>query len=209
MIIIVDYKILASGSSGNAVRIENLMVDCGIGFKDMKEELYKCKYLFITHIHKDHLKPSTIKRIKKEFPRIKILANYEVAQELSKMNICLNYIISGKALQLGKMIFTPFEVPHDVVCHGFTLRIGNIDVIYVTDSAGNKTWKKGKYDYLFIESNHDENKLRVACKGKYADLTFNNSKRHTSTQESKAFYYMNRKDKDSKWIELHKSKRFY
>ena len=67
-----DYKILSSGSIGNAVRIRNIMIDCGIAFNKMKDELYKCQYLLITHDHKDHVKPEVLKHIAAEFPNIKI-----------------------------------------------------------------------------------------------------------------------------------------
>ena len=36
-----DYNVIASGSKGNAVRIENIMIDCGITFGRMEEDLYK------------------------------------------------------------------------------------------------------------------------------------------------------------------------
>ncbi|MGK9479829.1 hypothetical protein QQG13_09200, partial [Melissococcus plutonius] len=59
-----DYQVIASGSKGNAVRIKNVMVDCGIPFKKMKEALYECNYLLITHIHSDHIRPATLNKIK-------------------------------------------------------------------------------------------------------------------------------------------------
>ena len=31
-----DYKVLSTGSIGNAVRIEDIMIDCGISYKTMK-----------------------------------------------------------------------------------------------------------------------------------------------------------------------------
>ena len=36
-----DYNVIASGSKGNAVRIGNIMIDCGITFGRMEEDLYK------------------------------------------------------------------------------------------------------------------------------------------------------------------------
>lgn len=59
-----DYRVIASGSKGNAVRIGDVMVDCGISFKDMKDALYECKYLLITHTHSDHVRKATLKKIK-------------------------------------------------------------------------------------------------------------------------------------------------
>ena len=205
-----DYNVLASGSNGNAVRIENIMIDCGIPFKSMKEDLYKCKYLFITHSHSDHLNISTFKKIRKSFPRIKILGNYQVNQKLDIYGYNVDIVTTENEIEFDDITLYPFEVLHNVLTQGVTIKVKDIDVIYVTDSAGNKTWRKGKYDYLFLESNHDDIKLKEVCNNsKHGHFQFNNSKRHTSTSESKAFYYMNRRSEKSAWIELHKSERFY
>ena len=62
-----------------------------------------------------------------------------------------------------------------------------------------------------MESNHDEAKLE-AVRGKQAAGSYDpylSGKRHLSTQQAKAFYYMNRKSADSELIELHQSTRFY
>lgn len=200
-----DYVILGSGSSGNAVRIGDIMIDCGLPYSKMKEELKKCKALFITHIHGDHVKKETLKKIKQHHRRLKIFGNWQVAEKYE-----VDYITNTKSIKMSDWILTPFEVPHDVICQGITLNFENgTDVIYVTDSAGTKTWRKGKYDYLFIESNHDENKLKQIQLKDYKYDVIGGAKRHSSTQESKAFYYMNRKNSSSEWIELHKSGRFY
>ena len=66
-------------------------------------------------------------------------------------------------------------------------------------------------DYVFLESNYDENKLRTMAK-EYKRRGYNpleSSLRHLSTQKCKEFYYVHRRDKDSKLIELHMSHRFY
>ena len=80
MTVDLDYNILSSGSIGNAVRIRNIMIDCGIAFSKMKEELYKCQYLLITHDHQDHAKPAVLKQIVAQFPNIEIYSTYKVAR---------------------------------------------------------------------------------------------------------------------------------
>lgn len=200
-----NYKIISSGSKGNCVIIENLMIDLGVPYKTIKDELYNIQYIFITHKHADHLQVRTYEKIRKEFPRIKIMGNWSVATSVTKP---LDKIVTYKPIKLKGMVITPFEVPHDVVTHGLTIETETESAIYVTDSAGTKSWKTGKYDYLFLESNHCEHKLSMAKAVKGYDPRVS-SKRHCSTQEAKAFYYMNRKDESSEWIELHKSERFY
>lgn len=45
------YKILNSGSDGNAIIINDfLLLDCGISFKRLSQELNKIKLIFISHV---------------------------------------------------------------------------------------------------------------------------------------------------------------
>lgn len=203
-----DYRIISSGSKGNAVRIGNVMVDCGVPFKNMKDDLYTCKYLLLTHIHSDHIRPTTLKKIKELFPRITIIGNYEVHQHFGLDIICN----AGYEVKKNTDIFLPFEAIHDVLCYGYTWEDNGNSIIYCTDTASliNAPIAE-KYDYLFLESNHDERKLEQIkdAQKKYGYDVVAGASRHLSTQTCKAFYYMNRRGKESKLIELHKSERFY
>lgn len=45
------YKILNSGSDGNAIIVDEfLLLDCGISFKRLSQELNKIKVIFISHV---------------------------------------------------------------------------------------------------------------------------------------------------------------
>lgn len=201
-----DYVVLASGSSGNAVRIENIMIDCGIPFSKMKKELYKCNTLLITHVHSDHLKRQTYERILKEFPRIKTYGNAEVAY-----SVPVGTVIAQKPFKVGDKTITPFPGTHDAEVTCFCIEDSTKAIYYATDTAEAPNPDKRKYDYIFLESNYDENKLREVAKlfkhkGYDPELS---AHRHLSTQKCKAFFYQYRKSKESQLIELHKSKRFY
>lgn len=203
-----DYRVISSGSKGNAVRIGNVMVDCGVAFKNMKDALYECKYLLITHIHSDHVRVATLKKIKEFFPRIQIIGNYEVHQHFGVDIICnATYPVETK-----EYTFIPFEGIHDVLCYGYVWNDGENQIIYCTDTSSldNAPTEK-KYDYLFLESNHDRQKLEQIenTQKKYGYDVIAGASRHLSTQDCKAFYYMKRKSKESELIELHKSERFY
>lgn len=200
-----NYNVIQSGSRGNAVLIESLLIDIGVPYKALKEHLHGVKYIFITHKHSDHLSQQTYKRIRRDHPRIKIMGNWSVAEVCSPP---LDMITTYLPVKLRGMVITPFEVPHDVVTHGLVIEKDDVKAIYVTDSAGTKMWPRDKYDLFFIESNHCEKKLALAKSRKGYDPR-DSSRRHTSTQESKAFYYMHRKGPESEWVELHKSERFY
>ena len=103
-----NYKIISSGSKGNCVVINDVMVDCGLAFNKIKEELYNIKYLLITHTHGDHLRLKTIAGIAKLFPKIQIIGNYEVHDVFN-----CNYIANaGFSIVTDDYIFKPFECEH-------------------------------------------------------------------------------------------------
>lgn len=200
-----NYQIVASGSKGNCVIIENFMIDCGVPFKQIKNYLYDIDYLLITHIHSDHIKIKTFEKIKQLFPNIKTIGNYEVACHVDIDIICnSNYIIKDIPIEI-----IPFECIHDVLTYGYIWTMKKKRIIYATDTNNlNNVPENEKFDYFFIESNHDEDKIKLVVSKKGYDPKLS-AMRHLSTQKAKAFYYLRRKNSKSKLIELHKSERFY
>lgn len=180
-------------------------MDCGVAYKKLKPYLYKVRYLLITHRHNDHLKITTYQRLRKEFPRIIVIANWDVAQVVN-----VDKVVNVGEYTVNDFTFTAFDCPHDVPCTGFVWSIDGERVIYATDTTSMKNAPDEKYDWFFIESNHDEKKLEQAMlSNKYKYDTFTSSKRHLSTKEARTFYFLNRNDRESHFIELHKSNRFY
>lgn len=201
-----NYNIISTGSKGNCVIINDVMVDCGVPFGKIKSELYGIKYLLLTHIHQDHLNLKTIQQIAENFPRIIIIGNYEVHSSYN-CNIIAN---AGFDIETDDYTFTPFECIHDVVCYGYTWNFERQEIIYATDTSTLENAPEKKFDWFFIESNHDEQKLEAVKheqRGSYNPYV--SGKRHLSTQQAKAFFYLNRKNQGSQLIELHQSGRFY
>lgn len=203
----IDYKILKSGSSGNCVIIEDMMFDCSIAFNKIKDQLYNIKYLFITHRHADHLKLNTYTKIREQYPRIKTIANYDVAGLVP-----VDFIVGDETqYQFKDRMIKAFKCIHNVPTSGFVVEQNDKALIYATDTASLENAPKQKYDYLFIESNHDEKKIEEIRNqsAKYGYNAWGSAMRHLSTKKSMEFYYLNRRNKESLWVELHKSKRFY
>jgi hypothetical protein len=204
-----EYNIISTGSKdGNCVIIGgDVMIDAGVPFKNIREHLYGIKYLLITHTHQDHLNIKTMQQIAALFPRICIIGNYEVHNAWN-CNIIAN---ADFEIVTDDYVFLPFECMHDVLVYGYcwTSSKGQ-EIIYATDTSTLKNAPEKKYDYFFLESNHDENKLeavRDQKKGTYSPYL--SGKRHLSTQQAKAFYFMHRRSPESPFIELHQSSRFY
>jgi len=203
-----EYKIIESGSKGNCLIIDDMMFDCGVNYKAIRQELYEIRYLFITHTHTDHLKLSTFNRIVRDFPRITTVGNWDVGYKVPLNETVGDYTV----LELPDRKIQCFPCVHDVPTTGFAVTIGDESFIYATDTASLEHAPDMKFNYFFIESNHDENiikQIRNTAVKQYGYDAWKGAMRHLSTQQSKAFYYMHRKDKDSLYIELHKSERFY
>lgn len=201
-----EYSVVASGSSGNAVIIEDILVDCGIAYSKLKDYLYDIRYLLLTHIHTDHIKSSCYNKIRKEFPHIQVIGNYEIAQKYG-VDIISN---SDYPVETEHYIFNPFDCIHDVVTQGFAWESGEDKIIYATDTSSLEKAPEDKYDYLFLEANYCPAKLeqiRGKKKGSYDPYV--NALRHMSKKDTQTFYYLNRRNRDSKLIELHQSSRFY
>jgi phosphoribosyl 1,2-cyclic phosphodiesterase len=183
------------------------MIDIGVSYKEVKEYLYDIKYLLITHIHSDHVKPSTLNRIKKEFPKITVIGNYEIAQKFGVDIVCN----ANFEVETEDYTFLPFDAVHDVICYGYTWKVDGMNIIYCTDTNTLEYAPDLKYDYLFLESNYDKVKLeQVKFSRKIGYDAYGSSLgRHLSTKASRDFYFLHRKSRESKWIELHKSERFY
>lgn len=184
------------------------MVDCGMPFSKMKEDLYLVDTLLITHRHTDHIKPRVYERIREEFPNIRVAANWDVASRYEVDVICNE----GYPFELGGIEYLPFRGHHGVLCYGYAWELDGQSVIYATDMASLKMAPHDRlYDWMFLESNHDQHKLMAAMGNnrKYGYDAYGAGLMHCSTQECLGFYYTHRRSTDSTLVELHKSDRFY
>lgn len=202
------YKIIASSSAGNSVVVNDMLFDIGLPYGKIKPYLDGIKYIFITHRHTDHYKYTTAKYIKRNYPDIKWIGNWDIARLIN-----LDHIVGDSTkIKLDDRTIESFACIHDVPTTGYVVTWNRKKLIYATDTASLKNAPKCKYDYFFIESNHDEKKINtMISKGKsiYGYDVFGNAKRHLSTQQSRTFYLLNRRSRASLWVELHKSSRFY
>ena len=81
-------NIISSSSKGNCIVINDyLMLDCGVTYKKLEQVIDKIKIIFISHEHKDHLNPTTIKKIAYEKPNIKFLVGKYLVPKLVKLGV--------------------------------------------------------------------------------------------------------------------------
>ena len=158
------YNIISSSSKGNCIIIENfLALDIGISYIKIKPYLKNIKLIFISHVHLDHLKPTTIKHIAYNYPTIKyITSSKEVVNKLvqsgvNKKNI---YILKeGIRYDLGLLKVRTVNLFHDVENYGLKWEINNKKGIYLVDTNQVEHIVAEDYDLYLIENNYNEELL--------------------------------------------------
>lgn len=223
------YDIAYTGSTGNAVLVDDILFDIGISAKDdkMKELINKCKAIFISHKHSDHINLSTYKYISDFYPLKKVYVN-----ELTKKYIIENspkydhtnlITISNK----DKIILSDsteiivYKTKHEegvssLAYLGLTNDFETF--IFGTDFYDFKDLPTkndvGPIDYFFIEANHDKNyawylnELNKLNGQQVDSWILKSSGRHTSKEDALKYFTQN-KSSNGKFIPLHKSSRFY
>lgn len=219
-----NYKVIATGSSGNCVVLnDEIMVDCGkIPFKKIKKEvdLDNIKLILYTHEHGDHLHIPNLKKMLEHNPFIKIFCNEEVNNKLEKNGIESIVLTANKTSRLNikrtknQYEVRPVNLYHDVKNYGYKLFITDMfgnktKIFYATDTGYLEGIEAKGYDKYFIETNYDEEFLMDKD---YQEEEYNDRFRvisyHLSKQEAQQFFIDNRKE-DSELIPLHMSGRNY
>lgn len=172
-----DYNIIDSGSSGNAVIFNDVvMVDCGIAFKKVAPYLHQLQLVLLTHIHSDHLNKVTIKRLAAERPSLRWgcadwLILPLVMCGVNKRNIDVMSGELGYSYVFGTVEM--FLLEHDVPNCGYRIRLGSIQhppvtsIIYATDTVSLPDLEILRdCDYYFVEANYRdteelENRMRI------------------------------------------------
>lgn len=172
---------LASGSSGNCYYLgtdgEGVLIDAGIPVRQIRERLNSVglhfdnvRAVFVTHDHADHIKSLGVIGQKSYIPvyatqrtHVGINNNYCMNEKLTAS--CARYIEKEKPLDFLNFRITAFEVPHDGTDNvGYFIECGEHRFCFVTD-LGHITDTVASYivraDYLIMESNYDEDMLRM------------------------------------------------
>nr|WP_251128127.1 MBL fold metallo-hydrolase [Exiguobacterium sp. s48] len=173
-----QYSVLASGSTGNALYIETertkLLVDAGLTGKAMQQRIEAIgrsfdgiDALLVTHEHSDHIKGVGILARKYNLPIYANAKTWAAMESLiGKIDPALKFQIEvGDVKQFGDIELETFNVSHDAADPMFYQfahdgkRLAHItDTGYVSDRM--KGVIRGADDFIF-ESNHDVSMLQM------------------------------------------------
>ena len=208
-----NYNIISTGSQGNAVVVDDIiLIDCGVSFKALKDVYKKLQIVLLTHIHADHFKRSTIKRLAKERPALRFgccewLANELVEAGVSWRNIDVFEI--GKVYDYEVFKVSPVKLYHNVQNCGYRIFANGEKGIYATDTGHLQGITAKDYDLYMIEANYTDEDLqeRINAKleaGEYC-YELNVANRHLSHEQASEWLIDNMGEK-SEYVFLHAHK---
>jgi len=204
------YNIIASGSDGNCVILNNdLAIEMGISFKKIEPYHKDLKLILLTHIHSDHFKKSTIKTLAARHPLLRFgcpawLYDECLACEITPSNIDV-YSMDNIYVYKGYKIL-PFRLQHDVPNCGYKIQFSNGEkIIYATDTNSIEVEAKG-YDLYLIEANYEDEEIKQRILEKqsrgefiYEYKALNN---HLSLKKCNEFLYKNMSSQ-SQYVYMH------
>lgn len=165
-----NYKIISSCSTGNATIIKDIiLIDCGVNFKRLEKYYKKLKIVLLTHIHSDHFKKETIKRLAKERPTLRFACCEWLLEPLlecgvPRKNIDILQIGTRYDYKLFKIV--PIKLYHDVPQCGYRILFDDYKVIYMTDTKTVEGINAKNYDLYLIEGNYEDEELKERIRKK-------------------------------------------
>lgn len=187
-----NYKIISSCSTGNAVIIKDIiLIDCGVTFKRLEKYHKKLKIVLLTHIHGDHFKKATIKRLAQERPTLRFACCEWLLKPLlecgvDRKNIDVLQIGTKYDYRLFKIV--PIKLYHDVPQCGYRVLFNNYKVIYATDTRTLEGIIAKNYDLYLIEGNYEDEELeeRIRKKQEVQQYCYEYRARYTHLSKGQA-----------------------
>lgn len=205
-----NYKIISSCSTGNAVILKDIiLIDCGVTFKKLEKYYKNLKIVLLTHIHSDHFNKATIKKLAEERPTLRFACCEWLLKDLiecgvNKKNIDILQIGTKYDYKLFKIIAV--KLYHDVPQCGYRVLFDDYKVFYATDTKTLYGISAKNYDLYLVEGNYDEDEMKKRIKQKQQECKFVYEFRakdnHLSKQQASEFLLNNMGD-NSEYVFMH------
>ena len=206
----VKFAVVSTGSKGNAVVIENvILIDCGVAYKAIRHIVKGLKLVLLTHIHSDHFNPTTIRRLAAERPLLRFGCCRWLVPELIKCGVeAANIDIFESSVSYGYGICNviTFQLHHNVPNCGYKLHFPHGKVFYATDTNNLNGITARNYDLYLVEANYidEEIQQRIAAKKENNEYAYEEQVllNHLSKAKCDDFIYRNI-GRDGEYVYLH------
>lgn len=205
-----NYKIISSCSTGNATIVRDIiLIDCGVTFKRLEKYYKQLKIVLLTHIHSDHFKKETIKRLAQERPTLRFACCEWLLQPLLECGVLRKNI---DVLQIGTKYdyklfkIVPIKLYHDVPQCGYRVLFDDYKVIYITDTRTVEGIVAKNYDLYLVEGNYEDEELEQRIKQKQEEGLYYYENRVKNTHLSKGQatdFLLNNMGENSEYVFMH------
>ena len=206
------YNIIATGSTGNAVVInDRILIDCGVPYKRLAPIVKDLKLVLLTHVHSDHFKPRTAAALHYERPALRFGCCEWMVKPLLSAGVNRRSIDVYTPDLLyeyqGICTLTPQPLTHCVPNCGYHISdLEHSRLFYATDTATLDGIEAKGYDLYMIEANHVREELEArrdakVASGEYA-YEFNAARNHMSQEQAEDWLYQ-QMGPNSRYVFLH------
>ena len=169
---IMNYNIISTGSKGNAVVINDIiLIDCGVSFKKLADVYKGLKIVIMTHIHSDHFNKRTIRALANNRPTLRFAAGAFLAAELIKCGVSkrnIDVVEAGRLYDYKRFQLSPVTLYHDVPNFGYRLFMDGEKLFYATDTNTLKGITAKNYDLYMVEANYIDEEIQEKIRKKQA-----------------------------------------
>ena len=206
-------NVIASGSKGNAVVLNSdILIDCGVPYKALKDVKDGFALVLLTHIHGDHFRPSTIKKLSFMRPSLRWACPEWLRDPLQSIGVRPEVIdtCGGKWLDYGKYKVRCEMIPHDVPNCCWHICGKTESAFYATDCASLDAIHAKDYSLYMVEANYVTAELEQRQARKLAEGVFSYESRaaasHLSREQAEEWISREATPGVSKVVYLHQHK---
>lgn len=210
----IDYNIIASGSTGNGTIINGkVLIDCGISFKALRPYIRDLNLVLLTHEHGDHFRPSTVRELHRQRPGLRFgccewMVEHLLNAGVDKRNIDVYEWIDPDTSYIYRPDFSvrPVKLTHNVPNCGYVIMCDGETLLYATDTGSMDGITEKGLDLYLIEGNHSEAEIEAAIAEKEAagEFCYEAAAAQNHLSKEKALEWLSQNmGRNSKYVFMH------